>query len=636
MTSYNLVNGVHAHENKTLLDILKNEWGFSGLIMSDWGGTRDIVESIKAGSHLEMPGTGGASALEILRALDEGRLTVDALDDRLGELLSAIFAVRELKTQNTKSEWAQSVLFNNSKVISSDIANEHHDISRRAAGESIVLLKNADHILPLKPEASVAVVGDFAEKPRYQGAGSSLVNAINVSAALSAIHNYTINFIGYEKGFCRTGGNVSGDEINKMQELISKADVVLLYMGLDEINESEGIDRDSLSLKNNQIKTLRRIARLNKNIIVILHTGSVVDVSWIDDCKALLLANLGGEAGAEAVLDVITGLVNPCGKLTETWPLSLADTPTGENFPSADLNSEYSEGMFVGYRHYDKNNIDARFPFGFGMSYTDFVYSNLVVENDGVSFTIKNVGQYDGKEISQLYIGKTDSFVTRAKKELKGFNKIFLQSGESKTVTIPFNEYSFRYFNVNTGKFEIEDGDYEIYIGASIKNIVLSGTIHIHGIMAEEIYGSRIAGRRGTQTEAPADKVSVRDVLNTSIPGVDSKPYALLTRESLIAHLIYAKSFIARLAAKILIAKIEKQKTSPEPDINLICIYDMPLRGIVKMTGGQFDNAMLDALLSILNGHFFKGAIELIKAKANLGRQKKHLFEALMKAATSP
>ena len=462
MTSYNQVNGSYANENVHLIkDILREEWGFDEIVITDWGGSNDHIKGVQAGSDLEMPNPGLDSARQIIAAVKEGRLLEETVNTNVDRMLDAILTLSE----NRK---------NRKKVGAEDKFDEkaHHLLARKAAAESAVLLKNSEQILPLKPETRVALIGDFAFEPRYQGAGSSVVNTTALDKLVSLIEDSNLQLAGSTRGYLRTG---EIDEVMEKEavDLAASADVVLYCFGLDELSESEGLDRTHMRIPQNQIHLLEAMAKVNKNIVGILSAGSAVEMSWHHCLKGLLHGYLYGQAGAGAMLDIITGKVNPSGKLNETYPARYEDTPAFRYFPSVERNSEYRESIYVGYRYYDTVKVRILYPFGFGLSYTQFSYSDLKADSKGIEFCLTNIGEMDGSEIVQFYVGKKDARVFRPEKELKGFSKVFLKAGESRNIRIDFDDKTFRYWNIRTSKWEKEDGEYHIMVGASSADIRL-------------------------------------------------------------------------------------------------------------------------------------------------------------------
>ncbi len=592
MTSYNQVNGAYANENKhLLLDILRGEWGFDGIVISDWGGSNDHVQGVAARSNLEMPNPGLDSARQILSALEDGRLTMEQLDQSVDDLLDAILTLTADKSNATFDREA------------------HHSLARTAAAESIVLLKNEDEILPLKKKQKVALIGDFAITPRYQGAGSSLVNPFQVETMVQAIDSYPLNCIGYAQGYRRSGGEDA--ELKKEALALAKrADVVLYCFGLDEISEVEGMDRSHMRLPQNQTELLRELAGVNPNIVAVLSGGSAIEMPWESDCKAILHGYLGGQAGASAMLDVLTGKVNPSGKLNETYPLRYEDTPAFHYYPSKERTTEHREGLFVGYRYYSTTGTQVRYPFGYGLSYTTFAYSDLHISEDGVEFTITNTGRMDGAEVAQLYIGGPRKTVFRPSMELKGFIKVFLKTRERQTVKIPFDDKTFRYWNVKTDRREVEAGTYTIYVGASSADIRLTGQVEQNGTTTEYPYESSCVPSyySGKIREVPDGEFE--NLLGRSLP--PSKWAGELDLNDAVCQMFYAKNGLARFVCKILTRKKEKTEAQGKPDLNLLFIYNIPFRGIAKMTGGAVSMEMVEGIVSAVNGHLFKGMGKVI------------------------
>ena len=340
-------------------------------------------------------------------------------------------------------------------------ADAHHALARRAAAESIVLLKNENDLLPLAEGAKVAVIGDFAQTPRYQGAGSSAVNSIKVDTFLDCLKESGLASVGFAPGFDRQGKPDAAKQAEAVA-LAQKAEVVLLCLGLDEIKESEGLDRGDMRLADNQIELLKAVQQANPNTVVVLSAGASLETPWLKHCRTLVYGALGGQAGAGAMLDVLTGKVNPSGKLAETWVNAYADTPAKDNFAGPGRMVQYREGLYVGYRYYQTAGVPVAFPFGYGLSYTSFAYSNLQAASNGVTLTVTNTGKRAGAEIVQLYVAKPGAEVFRPAQELKGFAKVQLQPGESKTVTIPLDDKAFRYWNTKTDSWEVEGGSYEL------------------------------------------------------------------------------------------------------------------------------------------------------------------------------
>ena len=588
MTSYNQVNGTYANENTHLLrDILRGEWGYDGIVITDWGGSNDHIKGVEAGSDLEMPTPGFDSARQIVAAVKDGRLAESAVDECVDRLLEAVFTL--VKEEGRPEKFDEKA---------------HHEIARKAAAQSAVLLKNEDGILPLKKGARVALIGDFAFDPRYQGAGSSMVNTTMLDNMADLIGQYDLVPVGTSKGYKRTGEEDAA-LAKEAVDLARTADVVLYCFGLDELSESEGVDRTHMRIPQNQISLLESLARVNKNVVGILSAGAPVEMPWHYCLKGLLHGYLYGQAGAGAMLDILTGRVNPSGRLNETYPVRYEDTPAFRYYPSEERNSEYREGLYVGYRYYDTSKVRVMYPFGFGLSYTGFTFSDLKVDGTGVSFTVTNTGKADGAEVAQLYVGLPGAKVYRPEKELKGFAKVFLKAGESREVRIPFDDKTFRYWNVRTGRWEIEGGAYQIMIGASCADIRLQTGVNVEGTTEEYPYFTNRMPAYYSGLIQQVDDQEFEALLGTKIPS--GKWAGELTANDAICQMYYAKSAIARFAYKKLTQMKKKSEDAGKPDLNILFIYNMPFRAIAKMTGGMVSSEMVDGIVTMVNGHLFRG-----------------------------
>ncbi len=594
MSAYNEVNGTYANENKHLLtDILRDEFGFDGIVITDWGASNDHALGVAAGSNLEMPNPGLDSARELIAAVESGKISIEDVDARVDELLDAVMTLY-VNAQNKKDGF--------------DV-EAHHKVARRAAEESTVLLKNEENILPLKPGAKVAIIGDFAFVPRYQGAGSSMVNPTKIETVSEIIGRYDLQVVGSSRGYSRSGADDAATKKEAM-DIAAKADVVLFFFGLNEDSESEGMDRTHMRIPQNQINLLQELGQVNPNLVGVISAGSAIEMPWHHYFKALLHCYLNGQAGAGAVLSILTGDANPSGKLSETIPRRYEDTPAYRYYPSKERTSEYRESLYVGYRYYDTAEIPVLYPFGFGLSYTDFEYSDINVTEDGVSFTLTNAGKRDGAEISQLYVSLPSANVFRPKKELKGFSKVFLRAGERKKVTIAFDDKTFRYWNVKTNKWEVEGGEYQIMIGASSTDIRLSAGIKKAATTdvlpyEKEALSTYYSGKIQTVSDKEFETL-----LGKPIP--DGKWSGQLSANDAICQLYYAKSGLARFAYNRLTAIKKKADSKGKPDLNILFIYNMPFRAMAKMTGGAVSMDMVDGIVTLVNGRFFKGLGKII------------------------
>ena len=592
MSSYNLVNGTYANENKHLLmEILRDEWGFDGAVITDWGGSNDHALGVKNGSTLEMPVPGGDSVRELLAAVENGKISESDIDARLSELLPLVFDTKAALDAAPREFDAAA----------------HHALARRAAAESLVLLKNEGSLLPLAAGSKVAVIGDFAKNPRYQGAGSSMVNSTQVDVLLDKLIDSELNVIGYQQGFDRHGKPDAALQKSAC-ELAAQADTVILCMGLDEIAESEGLDRSNLRLAQNQVDLLQAVAAVNPKIVVVLYSGSVVETPWLDNCQALLYAALGGQAGAGAVADALTGKVNPCGKLAETWPLAYADIPSAADFATRRKTVEYREGLYIGYRYFTTAEKAVRFPFGYGMSYTTFAYSDMAADEQGVSLTVTNTGSVAGTEIVQLYVAKKNSELFRPAKELKGFARVTLAPGEKQRITIMLDDKAFRFWNVKANRWEIEGGEYELLVGASVEDIRLCEKISVHGTATVHPYEDRDLDCYYKGDVLHVSDADFEKLLGHPIPKGKTK----IDRNLTLGELNHARSPLGWLVWLVLTILLDVSYKRGKPDLNILFQYNMPLRALAKMTNGAISMGMVDGIVMELQGFWILGLVRVI------------------------
>lgn len=473
MNSYNKINGFHGSENKhTQTEILRDEWGYDGVVVSDWGAVNDRVLGFNNGNDLEMPSSSGSGTKKIVDAVRSGAISEETLNERALNMLNLI----KKAVDGAKPGYA----YNDA---------DDQPFARKVAAQSMVLLKN-NGILPLKKSGKVAVIGELARTPRYQGAGSSHINPTKLDNALEELQK-----IGYDVEFAK-GYELKGKKAKKNAELAAEAaqvaarcENVLLFIGLTDEYEAEGFDRTHMNLPAAHDALVNEILKVNKNVIVVLAGGSPIEMPWNDGVAAILNSYLGGQAGAGAVADIVSGAVNPSGKLPETYPMVYTDTPAVNNFPGNPASVEYRESVYIGYRYYDKAKKAVRYPFGFGLSYTTFEYSDIKLdktamnENDilTVSFRVKNTGDVAGYEIAQLYVADKESTIYRPEKELKAFKKVWLNPGEIKEISLTLNKRAFAFYNVNINDWCVESGDFEILVGASSADIKLSATVNVSG-----------------------------------------------------------------------------------------------------------------------------------------------------------
>ena len=471
MCSYNRINGTYASEDPWLLtEVLRDEWGFEGYVVSDWGAVNDRVLALKAGLELEMPSSGGVTDREIIQAVQDGSLEESVLDRAVERILRISF----LCLDNRKGQ---------PFTLEAD-----HDFARRLAEQSMVLLKN-EEMLPLEEEEKVAFIGGFAKTPRFQGGGSSHINSFRVSSALEAVSHMekASENVTYAEGFSVEQDVYDEALAAEAIEAACRADKAVVFAGLPESFESESYDRSHMRLPDCQNRLIAEIIKVQPNTVVILHNGSPVEMPWLSDVKGLMEAYLGGQAVGEAEVNLLYGKVNPSGKLAETIPCRLADNPSYLTFGDSEK-TVYSEGVFVGYRYYDAREMQVAFPFGYGLSYTTFAYSNLRLDRQeiteqetlAVSVDITNTGNVAGKEIIQLYIRDNTRACRRPDKELKGYEKVALEPGETKTVTMMLDYRSFAWYNTDLKDWYAASGKYDVMVGTSSRQICLSASVQIN------------------------------------------------------------------------------------------------------------------------------------------------------------
>jgi beta-glucosidase len=560
MCSYNKVNGEYASENKTLLtDILKDEWGFEGFVVSDWGAVNERAKGLEAGLELEMPTSNGLGDRKIVEAVQNGELSEEKLDLAVERLLNIIFMAVDNNKENATYD-----------------KEKHHQLAREVARESMVLLKNEDRILPFKKEGTIAVIGEFAKKPRYQGGGSSHVNPTKLENILEEVEKAAPNVnVVYAQGYELINDAIDENLLTEAKEAAIQADVAVLFVGLPDRYESEGYDREHLRIPDNHRILIEAIADVQPNVVVVLSNGAPVEMPWIDKVKGLLEGYLGGQALGGAIADLLFGEANPSGKLAETFPKKLRHNPSYLNFPGEGDKVEYKEGLFIGYRYYDAKGIEPLFPFGYGLSYTSFEYSNLSINNQEISdneiveisVTVKNTGNLDGKEIVQLYVRDVESTVIRPEKELKSFEKVHLQPGEEKIVTFFLDKRSFAYYNVDIADWHVESGVFEILVGKSSTDIQLKGRIQVN---------STVSIKKAVHRNTTIGDLMANPVLSPKVQGMLAKanegsPFATQTEDS------------------------------DENEMLQAMMKFMPLRALVAFNPDNFNDDMLNTLLKQLN-----------------------------------
>lgn len=574
MSAYNKLNGKYCTENEVLLNILKKEWNFEGIVITDWGAENDRVKGLVAGNELEMPGGRGNGKEEIIQAVKDGKVSEEYLDEIVDRILNIAFKCEKIEHSYNKEK--------------------HHEIAMELAQESIVLLKNENNILPIN-KRKIALIGDMVKNPRYQGAGSSTINPYKVENAYDCFIQNGIE-VDYAKGYNRIESDDDKELINQAVEVAKNKDVVILFLGLTENYESEGMDRTNLEIPKNQIKLIESIYSVNKNIIVVLSNGAPITMEWKDKAKAIITGYLGGESGAKAMVNCILGKVNPSGKLAETYPIKLEDSPCFNNFPGTEVSVEYKEAIYVGYRYYDKNNIKVLYPFGYGLSYTTFEYSNLNIENNIVSFRIKNTGKVKGKEIAQVYVSQCNPTIFKPLKELKGFEKVELEPDEEKEVNIILDDSAFQYYNVQNKKWEIESGEYKILVGKSCESIELECKIHIDSKDEKpeadfpKVYGS---GKVQNVTDEDFEKLLGQKIPDRYIKLED------ISEENTLEQIKNTK--VGKVIYENQIQKMNKllQEQNVNKATKVMMDMQKPLKKFYEKKSSKYTKEMVDELINI-------------------------------------
>jgi beta-glucosidase len=605
MCAYNKVNGEKCSDNKSLLhDILRNEWGFNGFIVTDWGAMNERIAAFKAGTDLEMPGGTDFFDSDVIKAVKSGELSEEVIDRSVDRLLSFIFKAAEVKKSRKDCD-----------------LTAHHRLARRAAASSAVLLKNEDNLLPFDKTMKIAAIGEFAKKIRYQGTGSSYINPNHITNVLSALYAEKIRHVFFEG--CKSDGSTTDLLLKQIAEGARTCDAAVVFAGLTENYESEGFDRETLSMPQGHVAMIKEAAKANPNTVVVLMAGSVVDMPWIDDVKAVLHMYLPGQAGGEAAVDLLFGDVNPSGKLSETYPFSYEDVPSAHVYETNDLQAQYREGIFTGYRYYDKASVPVRFPFGFGLSYTSFEYINPDVKKNAdnylVSLTVKNIGKRAGSEIVQLYVSDLQSGIPRPAKELKGFEKVFLNPGEEKRICFELDKRSFAYYDVKLKDWQVQQGRYHILIGASILDIRHQLVIDTEGTMKPQ----KCESLNGTWYEHLKGKPSQEEfeiLLGRKIEPCKPPKKGSYTTDHSIADM--QDSFIMRQMYK----SVEQHNgktyggidyTNPTFKMVMISSTEVPIKNLCSLSGGKLKRNFVEGLAHMANGKYIKGIMTMIKAQKN-------------------
>ena len=593
MNSYNRINGEYASQNEYLQKkVLRDEWGFDGLIVTDWGSSVDRIPGLNFGTDLEMPSSGGYNTKKIIDAVNNGELSEDVLNERADMVIDLIIKSKPALDKGCDFSF-----------------DDHHAVARKVAEGSMVLLKNDDGILPLKQGAKVAVIGELAAAPRFQGAGSSVINPTRLDNALEELKKLGVD-VTYAKGYEKSKNEINDALFTEAKNAAKNADIALVFVGLTEEFEGEGYDRMNIEMPSSHNELVSEIAKVNPNTAVVLAGGSVINLPWINEVKALLDSRLGGQATGSAVANILTGKVNPSGKTSETYPLSYEENPTFGNYPGGPVTSEHRESIYIGYRYYDKAKKEVLFPFGYGLSYTKFEYSDISVSAENITdadeltvkFKVKNIGDVDGAEVTQLYVGDIESTIYRAVKDLRAFEKVFLKAGEEKEVTFTLSKRDFAFFNVYSGEYQVESGEFAVLVGASSRDIKLMKMVNVtssdttvipdYRASAPAYYTADKDGMTGAQFEA---------VLGRALPLAErdtSKPIDIYCCLDDARHTKWGGR-ICRLIEGLR----AKMGSDANGDGKMIAAMatQIPIRNFIAMSMGVFSVGMADGLLMILN-----------------------------------
>ncbi|MCD7796731.1 MAG: glycoside hydrolase family 3 C-terminal domain-containing protein [Clostridiales bacterium] len=593
MNSYNRINGVYASQNEWLQEkVLRDEWGFEGLLVTDWGASVNRIPGLKNGTDLEMPSSGALNTQRIIAAVKDGTLDEAVLDKRVDNVVDLI----------VKSKPALE------KKHTYDV-DAHHSLAQKVAEGSMTLLKNDDSILPLKKGQKVAIIGEMAKSPRFQGAGSSVINPTKLDNAYDELSKLGVDMI-YAQAYEKSKDEVNSTLVSEAVSAAKKADVAIVFVGLTEEFEGEGYDRENIEMPSSHNSLVSEIAKANKNTVVVLAGGSVVRMPWINEVKALLNSGLGGQAGGAAVANILTGQVNPSGKTSETYPLDFSENPTYGNYPGGPVTSEHRESVYIGYRYYDKANKDVLFPFGYGLSYTTFEYSDIKISSDNIKdtdtltvlFKIKNTGDVNGAEIAQIYVADKESTVFRPVKELRAFKKVFLKAGEEKEVSVELSKRAFAFYNVKLGDWMVETGEFNILVSASSRDAKLTATVTVTSTVDAEIpdyresapayYTADVDGMKGEQFAA---------VYGSALPSPEPDTTKKIDIYCCLNDARHTK-WGGRLC-RMIEGIMSKMGSAENGDGKMLAAMatQIPIRNFIAMSMGVFSPEMADGLLMMLN-----------------------------------
>lgn len=598
MCSYNRLFGESASQSRRLLTgILRDEWGFDGVVMSDWGAVVDRVKGLEAGLDLEMPHVDDENDRRILQAVEADHTLLEALDRAAVRLTELI--LRAGQRQPFRYD-----------------ADAHRKSARRMAATSAVLLKNEGEILPGKVNQKAAVIGAFAHSPRYQGAGSSRINPLRLDNACEELEKHGLAFE-YAAGYRLESDQPDAALIEEACKIAKGKEIVYLFAGLPDPYEAEGFDRANLSMPASHVELIRAVSQVNENVVVTLQGGAPMEMTWADLVPGILLMYLGGEASNGACADILLGKVNPSGKLAETWPFTEKDNPSYGNFPGYPRSVEYREGPFIGYRYYDKAKKAVRYPFGYGLSYTRFAYSKLKLSKNEmkdtdtltVTCTVKNVGKVPGSEVVQLYLACQDSIIIRPVQELKGFEKVALQPGESKVISFELGGRAFSYYNTAISDWHVESGNYEIRIGASSQEILLTGIVHVDATTVAPLPDLRQVAPcyydLSNGIQVPDDVFEM--LLGSLLPPRKHRKGEPHTIQSSLSEI--QDNPVGRSLLKTMKKELEKLAEA-SPDLKVMAekmLPDMPMRFLAMMSNGGFSLTKIEGLVEMMNGHYLRG-----------------------------
>lgn len=604
MCCYNPVNGVHGSDNKKLLtDILRDEWGFEGIVVSDWGAVNDRVKGILAGLDLEMPTANGVNDKEIKKAVEDGKIDIEDLDKIVTRMLKFVYKCYENRSKHKKDFKADY--------------EKNFEIACEVATKGAVLLKNENNTLPLTKGKKLAVIGNLAKEMRYQGSGSSRINPYKLSSFTDYLDEIKEEYK-YADGYNPKEDKPDKALLKEAIEIAKDSEVVLLFVGLTDEYESEGFDREHIELPKSHNALISAIKEVNENILVVLSGGSPMAMPWLDDVKAVLNMYLAGCAGGKACYKLLFGEVNPSGKLAETFPISLRDNPSYLYYQMGPQTVEYRESIFVGYRYFDTAKKDVLFPFGFGLSYTTFEYSDIKVDKSKmtdkdtlkVTFSITNTGKVAGEEIAQVYVKDNESTIFREEKALKGFVKVKLEAGESKEVSIDLDSRSFSFYNTLINDWTVESGDFTIMVGASSQDIRLTETIAVKAKKVEiKDYRQNAPVYYRLPHIADYPQIEFEELLERKLP--DNAPL----KKGQIDYNATVGDLGICFLGKVLKWAVQKfssivlPKDSPDYLKKMVKLsaLSLPLRNIYTMTNGMVSKKVVDGLIKRCNGYPFQG-----------------------------